>query len=112
MFDPESTNSDIKRIKSFYLNKGFLDVEVSLLEIDENDPLSTKLTFLIDEGRHYKIRSYKIVGVKSFEIDELKKRINLVSGDEASKYKIDSVSEAIRSFYGNRGYINTNVKTV
>ena len=112
MFDPESTNSDIERIKSFYLNKGFLDVQVSLLEIDEKNPLSTKLTFLIDEGRHYKIRSYKIDGVKSFEIEELKKRINLVSGDEASKYKIDSVLEAIRAFYGNRGYINTNVKTV
>jgi len=112
MFDPESANSDTKRIKTFYLNKGFLDVQVSLLEIDEKNPLSTKLTFLIDEGRHYKIRSYKIVGVKSFEIEELKKRINLVSGDEASKYKIDSVSEAIRAFYGNRGYINTNVKTV
>ena len=112
MFAPESTNSDIERIKLFYLNKGFLDVQVSLLEIDEKNPLSTKLTFLIDEGRHYKIRSYKIVGVKSFEIEELKKRINLVSGDEASKYKIDSVSEAIRAFYGNRGYINTNVKTV
>ena len=46
-----------------------------MFEIDEKNPLSTKLTFLIDEGRHYKIRSYKIVGVKSFEIEELKESI-------------------------------------
>jgi len=110
MFYPENIESDLKRIKSYYLDKGFLDVELSLPKIDETNPLSTKITYFIDEGRHYKVRSYKIVGIKSFETEELNKRINLISGDEASRYKIDSGTESIRAFYGNRGYINTNVK--
>ena len=110
MFNPENIKNDLKIIKSYYLNKGFLDVELLAPKVNEIDPLSTKITYVIDEGRHYKIQSYKIIGVTSFELDELEQRISIPLGEEASRRKIELISESIRSFYGNRGFVNTDIK--
>ena len=109
MFDPENIKNDQKMIKSFYLNKGFLDVQILSPKINEIDPLATKITYIIDEGRHYKIKSYKIIGVTSFEVEELEQRVNIAQGEEASRQKIELITESIRSFYGNRGFVNTSI---
>ena len=49
MFNPENIKNDLKIIKSYYLNKGFLDVQLLAPKVNEIDPLSTKITYVIDE---------------------------------------------------------------
>ena len=51
-------------------------------------------------------------GVKSVETSELEKRIPLLSGQVASFEGIEAGREVIRSYYGNRGYVNTRVEAI
>ena len=108
-YHPEFINTDMDALKSFYMNQGFLDVEIKKPIINSDDPIKSEIAYNIIEGRHYQIGLYTFEGCNSFDKNEIKERINLNAGEKASRSRIIQVSEIIKSYYGNRGYISTRV---
>ena len=94
------------------MNNGFLDVQIRKAHLDSAEPQRSVMTYQIDEGRRYQISSFLVSGVKSVETSELEKRIPLLSGQVASFEGIEAGREVIRSYYGNRGYVNTRVEAI
>ncbi len=109
-YKPENTDMDVFSIKSLYMNEGFLDVQVSDPVLDDGVPKRSRLTFKIDEGRRYRIGNISLNGMAEFSEHELRRGIRLRPGDVAVYAAINQGSESIRSHYGNRGYVRTNVK--
>ena len=109
---PEFEEGDLYALKSLYMNNGFLDVRITKVHLDSSEPQRSVMTYQIDEGRRYQISSFLVSGVESFESSELEKRIRLLSGQVASFEGIEAGREAIRSYYGNRGYVNTRVEAI
>lgn len=92
------------------MNNGFLDVTVSEPEIDDANPKKSKLIFKINEGRRYRLGEITVAGQKAYTTEELRRGIRLQSGAVASYANIEAGSEAIRAYYGNRGYVRTIVR--
>ncbi len=105
----DSTDLDVFNIKSYYMNHGFLDVQVSEPELHASSPRKARLIYRIDEGQRYRIGKISLSGMEAFQENELRKTIRLRSGDIASYENIDNGSEGLRAYYGNRGYIRVGI---
>lgn len=111
-YKPENVDMDVFAIKSLYMNEGFLDIRVSDPELDDSKPKKSRMVFTIDEGRRYRVGKITVAGMETFEEEELRRGIRLASGDVAAYRDAEAGSESIRAFYGNRGYVRTNVRPV
>lgn len=111
-YKPDLTDLDVFSLKSFYMNEGFLDVEVSDPILDPSKPRSARLIYPIREGQRYVIGEVTLSGMEEFTEEELRRTIRLQTGAVASYENIEAVSEALRSFYGNRGYIQASIRPI
>ncbi len=111
-YKPENVDMDVFSIQTLYMNAGFLDVQVSDPQFDDENPKKSKLLFSIDEGQRYRVGKIMIAGMETFEEQELRRSIRLGRGDIAALDAAEAGSESIRTFYGNRGYIRTRVNPV
>ncbi len=111
-YKPENVDMDVFTIKTLYMNAGFLDVSVSDPKLDDSKPKKTRMVFTINEGQRYRVGKIVVAGMENFEEQELRRGIRLDTGDVAALAAAEAGSESIRAFYGNRGYIRTNVRPV
>lgn len=111
-YKPEIVDMDVFALRSFYMNQGFLDVQVDDPRLDDARPERTRLIFTIREGQQYRVGSVSLSGMQTFEEQELRRGIRLAPGDVAAYEAVEAGRENIRAYYGNRGYIRTVVTPV
>jgi outer membrane protein insertion porin family len=111
-YKPENVDMDVFSIKSLYMNAGYLDVAVSDPILNDSVPKKSQLTISITEGKRYVVGEISLTGVETFTSQEIRRGIRLRTGDIAAYESINSASEVVRAFYGNRGYVRTNVRPV
>ncbi len=101
----EELDNDMERIKEFYSNRGYLDVQVSPPSLDLNaEKDSVTLTFRINEGHPYTVRTVRYEGNTVFE-DEALARHSLIRANDVFQRKTIR-EEVIRmtDLYGEKGY--------
>lgn len=117
LLDRETVGNDMDRIRIYYENLGFFDVDVDTT-IVEYRPERFEISFLIDEGPMSTIRSVSYTGLPSFDDEELKKDFfseSLYSGsaENDSTFRVNQQYEAqklrqeqtrIIDFLKNHGY--------
>ncbi|NNJ71303.1 MAG: outer membrane protein assembly factor BamA [Kiritimatiellales bacterium] len=111
-YKAEVADADVFAIKSLYMNNGFLDVQVSEPLLDDARPKRAELTYTVSEGQRYRIGDVSLSGVREYEPDQVRRVVRLRRGDIAAYANIESGSESIRAYYGNRGYVRTIVRPI
>jgi len=111
-YRPELAETDLSAIRTFYLNRGFLDVQVDGPEVEELGRGRLKLTYRVQEGVQYRIGEVQLSSVTLFETEEVRGQMPLQPGKTASRAVIDTAASAVGRYYGNRGYMNTYVRSV
>ncbi len=111
-YKEEVVDADVFAIKSFYMNNGFLDVQVSEPELDDANPKRSTLSFGIVEGQRYRVGKVSLSGMQVFPEEELHRGIRMRPGDIAAYEAVQDASESIQAYYGNRGYVRTGVRPV
>ena len=78
-FDQVLFEDDLDRLRLFYQNAGFLDVEINpdLISYDFTNPKNSKITITIDEGEQYFLGTVEIEGASIYTEQELLKAIDL-----------------------------------
>jgi outer membrane protein insertion porin family len=99
-------------IRDLYQNQGYLDAVVDLPVLEKIDGKGLRIVVRIQEGKSYKIGTIALSGVTLFGEENLRKEIRAKSGEVASARVIDASTQAVRDYYGGRGYINTTVRPV
>ena len=101
----EELANDVERIKEFYSNKGYLDVQVGIPRIDlSEDKESFIVTFRIIEGQPYTIGSVTYTGNTIFETEELELGSFLRSTDVFQRSSVRQEVTRITDKYGEKGY--------
>ena len=112
-FDQVLFEDDLERLRLFYQNAGFLDVEINpdLISYDFTNPKNSKITITIDEGEQYFLGIVKIEGASIYTEQELLKLINLDTkeGMIYSPQVVDAWAGEIEDFYSSQGYLETRV---
>lgn len=104
---------DLERIKSFYLNNGYLKFKIASTNVSLTpDKKGVYLTFNLSEGNAYTVKSIKLNGTLAGHETEFNE---LVKFDENELYdgsKITLLENKIKEILGNAGYAYPKVKTI
>lgn len=105
-------NLTIQKIEEYYIGKGFMNAEVSILEVkDELKERAVRLVFNINKNKRVKISDLVILGNSKFSDAKLKRKMKETkeigsvfkkSKLVAEDYKFDK--DALIAFYNKNGY--------
>ena len=108
-----------KRIKDYYIDKGFLDINVDIIqEVDSTFENGTIVRVRIDKGKKVKIDQINFEGVTAFEINKLRRKMKNTKEKKwwrfykTSKYldvSFEADKAAIINEYNNLGYRNARI---
>jgi len=109
-FDQKIFKSDIDKIKEFYMNNGWLDVDVGWEMTYSDDNTEMYVVIHIKEGERYSVESLQINGATLFTDQELKEKLKLKEGGPFFLDAIEKDTYQLRLVYGEQGYISSQVK--
>ena len=112
---------DKDHLAEFYQSQGYIDFEIKEVKFDHLTPTRLAINFVISEGRLYKVGAVAIKGNKLFPVDQIQQGTII---DGRSTRMTNSVGttftpgglihdvEAIKDFYGTKGYIDARVVAI
>ena len=106
--------SDIEKIKSFYLDRGYLNFKILSTDVSIS-PNKKKLTINIDvdEGEKYEFSTISLSGeLNEFSEEQLKDLVTVKEGDFFNAAAVNETSDNISKYLGNFGYAFANVNPI
>ncbi len=115
-FKDDDFQDDLDKLRDYYREHGFLDVEIPEEKIVFSYPKSDGLviTITVHEGRQYKIGDLTITGNKLHSALLLKRVAALYAkpGSIFVPSLIDKAAERIEDYYGKDGYLESRVHVI
>jgi len=108
--DDDQSRGDLHAMRSVYADRGYLDARVEGPEVHRICSRQVELRYTVTEGEPYRIGRVAIEGVSAFPTNDIERVAGLASGAIAAMADVDRAREAILDYYGNRGYILTQVR--
>ncbi len=102
-------DEDCESITAYYRSLGFFQTRVGRQLDFDNSRQWLTVTFVIDEGPRYVIRSLQIEGHSVFSKETIAEQLSLTSGDYFNLAKMGNDVRALKDLYGTYGYIYTRV---
>lgn len=111
-FKDDEFDDDLEKLRDYYREKGYLDVEIAQenVRFDYPSPEKLVLTVNLTEGRQYRIGEISFKGNKLFTAALLKRVARQKSGLVFVPSKLDKDVERLEDFYGKDGYLDTRVR--
>ena len=115
---------DKEKLREFYADHGYVDYELKGVKLNPVKPTETNRIVLelnVEEGTQYKVGGVEFKGnqlyptntilsnLRSPDGDKVKSGLRLKDGSVFSPKDLEKDDEAIRDFYGSRGYIDARV---
>jgi len=113
-FKDDTFEDDIGKLRDYYREQGFLDVDIAPSKIKYEYPTDKKLliTIHIDEGRQYHIGNVTFTGNKLYPSQLFQMLVQQRPGMVYSPSGLDKDTENLQDFYGKDGYLETSVRMV
>jgi outer membrane protein insertion porin family len=112
-YSKQKLTADIEALKSFYLNKGYLEFAVDSTQVSISpDKQDIYITLNVSEGEKYTISDVKLSGELQIPESELAPLITVAKGDVFNREKITESSKAIDDRLSNEGYAFSNVNAI
>ncbi|MFC0352031.1 outer membrane protein assembly factor BamA [Undibacterium danionis] len=109
-YSKQKLSGDIETIRSFYQNRGYLEMQVSSTQISITpDKKQIYITINIDEGDKYTVSDVKIEGETFGREEELSSLLLLKKGDTYNAARLTDSTKRITDRMGNFGYAFANV---
>jgi outer membrane protein insertion porin family len=109
-YSKQKLTGDIESLKSFYLNRGYLEMQVESTQVSISpDRKDIYLTINITEGEKFTVSNVKLEGEMLGRQDELKSLVELKPGDVYSGQKLTESIKKISDRLGEFGYAFANV---
>lgn len=109
-FEQKKFESDIGKVKEFYMNNGWLDVDVGWDITYNEDNTKMFLNIHVKEGERYYVENVEIHGETLFTKEELKEKLKLKEGGPFFLDAVEKDAYQLRLTYGEQGYIAASVK--
>ncbi len=106
----EELGNDIERMREVYLNKGYLNVQISQPTLELSDDKKWfEITYSIAEGEPFIVQEVGFRGNTVFEDHELREGLNITPGEIFQRAKIRGEITRITDMYGAKGYAFADV---
>ncbi|TAN36732.1 MAG: outer membrane protein assembly factor BamA [Verrucomicrobia bacterium] len=108
-YNPDDVATDREALRRAYLDRGYLDVEVSELTVRPAGKKGLSVDAQITEGAPYHVSGVSCTGVTKFAEQDVLAALRLQVGELAAMTNLERNAQIIRDYYGARGYIRTGV---
>ncbi len=103
-FQPAMIEEDVHKLEDYYRKFGFLNVQVGRELVFSDDFQFVDVTYHIQEGLRFHIKTRTVDGGKSLPVEQVKTIIQLKEGDWYNENVVDKDKESLAAFWGWRGY--------
>ncbi len=108
--DTDQVDADVNTLKKYYRDLGYFNAKVSrTIDVSESGKWLT-ITFVIDEGKRYRVKDVSVVGATAYTNESLMSRLEMKSGDHFNSKVMNRDLNSLRDAYGSRGYIHADIK--
>ena len=112
-YSKQKLSGDLETLRSYYLNRGYLEFTIDSTQVQISpDKHDIYITINITEGKRYTVSDIKVAGDITLATPELRKLIQIHSGEVFSREKLTESAKAISDRLGNDGYAFANVNAV
>jgi len=108
-YDPDELALHRVDLQDAYLAEGFLDATVSEPEIEVLRNGKIRVTYTVEEGERYRFADVSVDGATVFPLSVLRRFVRCETGAPALRPMVRDTVQAIRDYYGTRGYLDCDV---
>jgi outer membrane protein insertion porin family len=111
-FKDDQFEDDLEKLRDYFREQGFLDVEIPQDKVLFNYPTPSKLVLVIniEEGRQYRVGEIAFSGNNLFNSALLRRVVRQKPGMVFVPSKVDADRQRLDDFYGKDGYLDTRVQ--
>ncbi len=112
-YSKEKLNGDLEKLKSYYLDRGYLNAEVESVQVTiSNDKKDIYVTANIQEGEQYKFGKQDLTGNLIFDKDIMKKYLVTTEGAVFAQNRIEMTNTTLKAVLANRGYAFAEIQPI
>lgn len=112
-YSREKLEADLERLRSFYLDRGYLDFRITNVQVTEtSDKSGVEIVISLSEGAQYRVSAVRLAGTFIVPEPELARLVSLHPGDVFSPRELTDSIQRIGDRLGDDGYAFANVQAV
>ncbi|NBS11724.1 MAG: outer membrane protein assembly factor BamA [Gammaproteobacteria bacterium] len=112
-YESERLNADVEAIRSYYLDRGYINAEVSEPKIELSENLEEVfITITVSEGTQYRVGAVNVGGEIPVDLTEAVNALSLQSGELFSRRLVNEAVESMSKALGDAGYARAQVRAV
>jgi outer membrane protein insertion porin family len=105
-FDRKKADEDVEKLTAYYRGLGYFRARIGTPILEYNDKENwVTVTFVIDEGPRYLVRTTSVLGNKKYSTDELMAELKLKSNEYYNQAKVLIDQSTLKDKYGSVGYV-------
>src|SRR5438067_3042903 len=109
--DEVQLEQDLDKVREYYQNHGFIDVEIKEVRKDRTPKGPMIITIVIVEGPQYHVRKLTISGYEHSTEAKVRAFLKLKEGSVYSPKQLRDDAKAVADAYGSRGYVDLVITT-
>lgn len=107
--DEVQLEQDMDKIREYYQNHGFIDVEIKEVRKDRTPKGPMIITVVIWEGPQYHVRKLTITGYEHTTDDRVRALLKMKEGSVYSPKQLRDDAKALADAYGSGGYVDLEI---
>ena len=112
-YSKQALLGDIEIIRAYYLDRGYLDFEVSNTNVSiSSDKRDVYVTLFLKEGQRYQVSSVRLLGNLILPVESILSSVSVRPNSMYSRRLVDETIDKIKRFYSDQGYRFSNVNAV
>jgi len=109
-FDEVQLQQDLDKIREFYQDHGYIDVEIKDVRRERMEKGPMVLTIVIAEGPQYHVRKLTITGYQNTTEPRIRALLKMKEGSVYSPKQLRDDAKAVADAYGSGGYVDLVVQ--
>jgi outer membrane protein insertion porin family len=105
-FDEVQLEQDLDKLREYYQNHGFIDVEINTPRRERTEKGPMIITIPIVEGPQYHVRKVNISGYQAAQEDRIRALLKMKEGSVYSPKQLRDDAKAVADAYGSAGYVD------
>src|SRR5437667_552584 len=105
-FDEVQLEQDLDKVREFYQNHGYIDVEIKNVRRERTEKGPMIITIVIAEGPQYHVRKLTVTGYQRAREDKIRALLKMKEGSVYSPKQYRNVAKAVANAYGGSGYFD------
>ena len=112
-YETEKLSADVEAIRSYYLNRGYVNVEVSEPQVELSENLEVVfITITVNEGQEFRVGAVNVGGDQPIDLSAAVEEMTLQTGEIFSRRLVNEAVNTMSEKLGDAGYARAQVRAV